>query len=277
MEKHLILIDLDGTLVKRDQSISDYNKAVLNKVRELGHEVIIVTGRAHYRSNWFYETLQLDSVFINRNGGHIHHPLDANFKPILDTIPNSILKSFIESSVFSLSENVYFESKNNIYVLKGDKDYYTSGEFPLVEVYDQADYKKGVEVNMISLYLSSEQANLVGAFFEPITSVYYYVYPLTNGKTILQVHPIQSNKMKSINWLANYYAVPIDRVIAMGDGINDVEMIENAGIGVAMANAIDEVKAVAKYITKESNENSGVGLFLTKYFGLEMPENSEIT
>ncbi len=61
----------------------------------------------------------------------------------------------------------------------------------------------------------------------------------------------------------HYYDIGIDSVVAFGDDINDQEMVKNSGIGVAVANAIDEVKAVADYIC-DSNDNDGVAKWLEK-------------
>jgi 5-amino-6-(5-phospho-D-ribitylamino)uracil phosphatase len=269
MEKHLILLDLDGTLIKRDQTISEFNLDMLKKVRELGHEVIIVTGRAHYRSKWFYETLDLNTVFCNRNAGYIHHPLQEDFEVCLDTIDGAAIQSIMEHEMSQAFESIYFENKNNIYVIKGSKDYYLNNDFQAIQVMDEVDYKEVQDVNLISVSVLEESIEAVLKHIQSIDAIYIEKFRLPNGTYILQFYPKQTNKAKSIQWLSDYYQVPVERIIAMGDGGNDIEMIKTAGIGVAMANAIDQVKEVANVVMDQTNEESAVGYFLKDYFNLD--------
>lgn len=73
-ERHLIALDLDGTLLKDDKTISPKTKTVLNKAREMGHVVMIATGRPFRSSELYYRELGLDTPIVNFNGAFIHHP-----------------------------------------------------------------------------------------------------------------------------------------------------------------------------------------------------------
>ena len=81
----------------------------------------------------------------------------------------------------------------------------------------------------------------------------------------LEILPKGTSKYNSINELANYLNISNDEIMAFGDGLNDIEMIEKCGIGVALANALSEVKSKANYITKKTNEELGVIDFLEEY------------
>ncbi|WP_419151931.1 HAD-IIB family hydrolase [Aeribacillus alveayuensis] len=75
------------------------------------------------------------------------------------------------------------------------------------------------------------------------------------------------NKAVGLQKIASYYNIPQERIIAFGDEDNDLEMLQYAGLGVAMGNAIPEVKAAANYVTK-TNEEDGVALFLQEVLTL---------
>ena len=77
----------------------------------------------------------------------------------------------------------------------------------------------------------------------------------------------QASKVNAVKLLMNRFNFKKEEIIAIGDNFNDKEMIEFAGIGIAMGNAPDEVKAVADYIT-ETNNNDGVSRALKKILGL---------
>ena len=84
---------------------------------------------------------------------------------------------------------------------------------------------------------------------------------------IIEVMNKEMNKGIALKRVADYYQIPKERIIAFGDESNDLEMIDYAGIGVAMGNAIDELKSVANYVT-DTNENNGVANFLANYFNM---------
>ena len=77
---------------------------------------------------------------------------------------------------------------------------------------------------------------------------------------------IEFNKFNTINWLINRKNIKSDEIIVFGDGLNDIDMVANFPNGVAMNNALDEVKMNTKYITEYSNKQNGVVLFLEDYF-----------
>ena len=98
----------------------------------------------------------------------------------------------------------------------------------------------------------------------------FVVFPVTfpgDTNQIIEVYSPETCKGFAIEYLSDYYQIPISRVMAFGDGHNDIEMIRKAGIGVAMDNAVPPVKAVCKHTTYSNKEN-GVARFLKKYFNL---------
>ena len=77
----------------------------------------------------------------------------------------------------------------------------------------------------------------------------------------LTINPKEANKLETLKKLCDYLKCTIDEVVFFGDGENDLILIENAGIGVAMDNAIESVKEKASFITL-SNDNDGVAEYL---------------
>lgn len=75
------------------------------------------------------------------------------------------------------------------------------------------------------------------------------------------------NKAVGLEKIAYYFDIPKERIIAFGDEDNDLEMIDYAGVGVAMGNAIDPLKSIAKHVTA-TNEEDGVGIFLQSYLNI---------
>ena len=83
--------------------------------------------------------------------------------------------------------------------------------------------------------------------------------------TYLEVMSLEASKTKAIQFLMDKYGIQQNEIIAIGDNFNDKEMIEFAGVGVAMGNAPDEIKAIADYVTDTNNED-GVAKALNHFF-----------
>lgn len=81
----------------------------------------------------------------------------------------------------------------------------------------------------------------------------------------LDITPSKTNKSEALATLSNYLELSSSEVMAIGDNLNDIDMIQNSGIGVAVANAYDEVKKVATYTTANSVEESGFAEAVYKY------------
>lgn len=75
--------------------------------------------------------------------------------------------------------------------------------------------------------------------------------------------PIGISKGRSLREIADYYGIKNENTVSFGDELNDLDLIKNAGIGVAMGNSIDEIKAIADYITLTNDEN-GVADYINK-------------
>ena len=114
MEKHLIALDLDGTLLNSNHEISNYTKQVLQKITDLGHLVCIATGRPYHSTIQYYKEMNMESPLITDNGGNIREPNNPKFTPVVDGIPTKVAhdlfnfsKDHIESAFYSYDEYVY--------------------------------------------------------------------------------------------------------------------------------------------------------------------------
>ena len=81
----------------------------------------------------------------------------------------------------------------------------------------------------------------------------------------LSIIPYNTSKSTAVNFLTNYLSIEKEDTIAIGDNLNDIEMIKNSGIGIALANAYDEVKAIADYTTKTAASEGGFAEALYKF------------
>lgn len=268
MKQHLIVLDLDGTLLTDDKIISPYTKNILAKAREAGHQVMIATGRPFRASRLYYQELDLTTPIVNFNGAFIHHPLNQSWgvmhspismKVVYDVV-DSVDKFHYENLIAEVIDDVYLHNKNDelMSVFNMGNPRVTTGNLKLTLHEDPTSLliqANEQNVPIIRKHLEDVHAELIehrkwGAPFP-----------------IIEIVRKGLSKAVGVSKIAHEFEIPRDRIIAFGDEDNDLEMIDYAGIGVAMSNGIDELKSVANEITVSNNED-GIGKFLVDRLGL---------
>lgn len=264
-EPYLIAIDLDGTLLKSDKMIGERTKKVLQKCQEQGHLVVIATGRPFRASHSYYTELGLQTPIVNFNGAHVHHPLNSNFPAYHSSIPKETVFSILDICENFHIRNVMVEVIERIYVKEWDED--LMGAFDI----KPADVTTGPirdtlkedptcvllntprdQIDQLINALDSEHAEIIEqrAWGAP--------------SEIIEIVRRDTHKANGLKQVAQYLNISPERMIAFGDEENDLEMLEEATVGVAMGNARDSVKKVANFITT-TNDEEGIAAFLENY------------
>src|SRR5690625_6166033 len=110
-KRHLIALDLDGTLLTNKKDVSTFTRNVLQQARRLGHIVVIATGRSHLMSNYYYDLLDLNTPMINYNGSYIHHPKDQAWdRRVHHPVPIKIALKIVDACYELGVQNLWVES-----------------------------------------------------------------------------------------------------------------------------------------------------------------------
>lgn len=273
MRKHLFLIDLDGTLLK-DSAKSLISKKDIDAVKRAtkeGHIVCIATGRPWRASEKAYRALGLNTVIANYNGAQIHNPTDYAFNPVISYMNlNDVMYILGDKKLKESMSNLAIEGPGWVMLEKRNKDLERVFGFkdaaklklginfhklPLKPTGVILDTKRGVDVTELRDYLQRTYGDLVEFSSWSKGTGLTPVFDMTN---------VGITKAKALSLMARYYDVPADRTVAIGDGYNDVPMMEVAEYSVAMDQSEDRVKQQATYVTK-SNKQAGVGEFIEKF------------
>ncbi|WP_077325062.1 Cof-type HAD-IIB family hydrolase [Virgibacillus siamensis] len=270
--QHLIALDLDGTLLTDDKQISSRNKNTLQQAIHDGHIVVIATGRPHRASIDYYHELGLDTPMVNFNGALIHHPEDTKWDVLHNPMPVRTAQQIIEVCYDFGVHNILAEVKDNVYLDRYDEK--------IIDIFHATKQDPPFKIGSLKNLLTDDPTSLlihpredhIAELREHLDN--YHAELIEHRKwgapwNIIEIVKKGMNKAIGLQKIAHYYHIPKERIIAFGDEDNDLEMIDYAGVGVAMGNGIDELKAIAKEVT-ETNEQDGIGVFLEDYLKLQV-------
>jgi len=273
----VIIMDVDGTLTNNEKVIPAETKEVLLKAQKAGAVLVLASGRPTSGLMDFAKELEMEK----------HHGLLVSFNgsKVIDCETNEVL--FNETMTVEQGQSVLEHMKKFEVIPMIDKDNYMyvtdvfnneinyngepinivkyesrGGKFKLSEVEDLAafaDYPLNKILTAGSPdYLQKHYKEMMEPFKDTLncvfTAPFYFEF---TAKGI--------DKAKALDTILIPRGYKKEEMIAFGDGHNDATMVEYAGIGVAMANAVDDLKAVADEVTR-SNDEDGIAYTLSKYF-----------
>lgn len=232
-EFKLIALDMDGTLLNNQQEISEENRAAIAKAQEQGVHVVLSTGRSLLTCREYAQSLQLSSSLITVNGSEIW-----------DESGQLVERKLIDASHIEKMWNLTQEHKLNFWAVTTDKVW--RDEFP-EDIASQEWLKFGYDIPDDAL--REEVLKQIAGISD---------FEISNSSlTNLEINALGINKAKGIMTVCERLGISMDEVIAMGDSLNDMAMIEAAGCGIAMGNAQEAVKEAADWVT-DTNVNNGV-------------------
>jgi len=270
-QKHLIALDLDGTLLTDDKSITDYSKTMIRNLIEQGHVVVIATGRSNRMSILYYNELGLTTPLINSNGAVLHHPLDKKWGNYHTPLEHKTAIEIVEACYEFNSKNIIAAVHDSIYLDQYDENilgFYGPKKKEDAFYIGPVIEKLKEDPTLMLLYPEKENVDILTNHLNDLHAEVIDHRNWGEPLHIIEVMNKQMNKAEALKVVADHYQIPKDRIIAFGDESNDFEMIDYAGVGVAMGNAIDELKSIAKHVT-DTNENNGVASFLGNYFNIK--------
>lgn len=257
--KKIIAMDLDGTLLKDNKECPKSTKEYLKKLKDEGYIIVIATGRILKSAKDITDGAEFANYIVADSGSVIY---DNKYKNII-------------------SESI-IDKPNLIKICEGYKSDWGILELcdeQWCNVYTDLKYKPREYDNLIlniNDFLNNNQKITHISIIPKQYCVYKIIDKLKEELPTLtvslmqdsfsdlkyiEIHNNEINKYKGIKLIANKEEIENKNIICFGDGLNDIDMIEKSGIGVAMENALSEIKQIAEFTTL-SNNNEGIKYFL---------------
>ncbi|AXY25694.1 haloacid dehalogenase [Suicoccus acidiformans] len=271
MKRHLIAIDLDGTTLNDESKLSVLTIQTLRRLNDLGHMVMIVTGRPYRNSKAIYRQIGIDSPMVNFNGALCHFPGNDHWLPYY----HEELDREIAFELFNHQD----ELDISLLIAEGKEHLYTTSAqlpdspfYPIDQLKISRLSRESLTYNPTALSIFCDDAKQETIETELMKRYGDTISVRTWGGIlpVLEVVRAGINKAVGVQRVADFYHIPQDCILAFGDENNDYEMIQYAGLGVAMANATDEIKSIADTQTERTNDEDGLAHFLLDYFDITL-------
>lgn len=284
----LIAIDLDGTLLNSYGEITNKNREAIKYAITKGVEVVLASGRDPQTMKKISLELGIENYLIAGNGACIYD-IKQN-KNIYESFVEKdkaleIIKICKQNSIFFnvyTNKGIITESLNyNVKVFHNENNYKPNAKRTNIEIVnDIYTYIENNEFEILKIIICDESKIIFNNIIEKLKNI--------RGVEVLDVEHMSkkiiktgteeykieyfytevtnenANKWEAIQFLIKKLNIKSEETICIGDNINDLKMVKNAGIGIAMKNSALEKKEIADFIT-EDNNSDGVGIGIYKY------------
>lgn len=263
MERKLLFLDLDGTLLNDNKQITEGNRRALEAALSRGHGVVITTGRPLKSALDLAQELELDKpgCYVISFNGALVYDFGRQEQLFRCAIPTDVVcQVFDKAKSLGLhiqtyaAEDVLAEVWGDTGILEGYcrgmgivyrkvEDICTALEeepCKMLAIEDR-DFAK---LDRLQRFLEEEMPHTLECFH--------------SNARFLEIVKAGMNKGQAVRMLCDILGVPVANAVAAGDAANDLSMIRAAGVGVAMVNGTEEVKAAADYITVNDNNHDGI-------------------
>ncbi len=255
-----IFLDIDGTLFDhRKYAIPKSAYQAVELARRAGHKVFICTGRTCCLLD-HVKDMDYDGV-VAAAGAYAQIKEEIIYE---DSIPYPEMEEIMR---FCISNGVSYvlEGKKGIYMHSMVRDYFFEGEgrdcpghefFKQPAVYDMEDYDPETEtIYKFCIYSLKEEALM--EIEKKYGAGYQFIHSIPNEGSLhcVEVMSVRNNKAGGIRKILEYYGGCMEDTVAIGDSMNDLEMIKECAVGIVMGNGDGKLKAYADYVTSDIDKD----------------------
>ncbi len=268
MKYKLLVVDIDGTLLNRDENISDEDRHALAEACHLGVQVSLSTGRVPRACSGVIDQLSLDGYHIFFDGALVSDP-EQDEEVYVRPLAGEAVKQAVE---FAHQHNLDLELYSATHYFTERETWSTDAHrqffgiqptiIDFTNIWEHERILKGLLVATIP-----EEAARARNFCRQFEESLHFSWartPAYPGVDFINVLALEVSKGKALEALVSHLGISMSEVMAIGDGTNDISLLSAAGLAVAMDNALDEVKEVADHITLDV-DHSGVAAAIKRF------------
>lgn len=258
----LVISDLDGTLLNQNSQISDETRDAVRKLAEKGVDFAIATGRGLGSIKTFKERLGINLYAVCNNGANIYDKEEnLIFEKVMDEeLVEKIITYFRKRNI---SYNGFY--KGDIFTDEGTKESIVTLEtgFNLVQLRDCKKFP------VMTKIIVKDNPEIIRALYDDMKEIFSDITDITISQPrCLDIVHKECSKGKGVKLISEKLNIPLDKIMAFGDGENDFDMLQVVGHPVVMENGLDSMKEKIKNKAPKNTEN-GVAQYLERFFNLK--------
>ncbi|NJK65083.1 MAG: HAD family phosphatase [Synechococcaceae cyanobacterium SM2_3_1] len=255
----LLVLDIDGTISGESNQITPAVLETLNRVRHQGIDVAIATGRMYRSAVRFHQEIQASMPLSTYQGALIRQPEDGQTHRhwLVDTVlAQKLLDAYAD---YPLAIHIYIDDQLYVKEMNPLSQAYAERSQVPAQLFSQ--YPDPQSFRATKILAMTEDTDLIDELTIIIQAQFPadQLYFTRSTPTFLEATHAAVNKGSAVKYLAEgMLGLTADQVMTIGDSDNDIEMLQYAGIGVAMGNAKPEIKAIADWIAPSVEEDGVV-------------------
>ena len=265
----LAALDMDGTLLNTAHEMTPYTREGIARATEKGRVIVLSTGRAFSELSYFLDDVKGLGYLIYENGASIYDVTNRRVLRRIELSSEDAMAIFDTAARFDVCIQAFLGDQSLIECVREE-------DLEKYHVFDFAPvFRAGSQyvTNMREEYLARKTTtDKINIFFRSEADRAEFVRRMEGRGLLmsvsigigLEISPAGATKALALEALCDLLDVPVALSMAVGDGGNDVEIMQAAGLGVAMGNAIDEVKAAADVITEDC-DHDGAARAIERY------------
>lgn len=264
----LVYLDVDGTLLTPEREISPATAGVLRRVRDAGVLLGVATGRKYDSALPYARAAGARAPMILYNGGRVETPLERSVLYRKDLPVRHARRALALLPAYDIQCNLYID--DDLYVEEMTPRLRESMEKDGVRAEVAGDLERLLNRDPAKLLLIGRPGELEAfraAYLRGLTDPPHLV---RSEPTYLEILPRGVSKGAALRRVCRHLGIPLRATLAVGDSFNDVEMIEAAGLGVAMGNSPAEVRRKADFVTA-TNRRDGVAEAMERFVLVGLP------
>ena len=251
----LMCTDLDGTLLRSDKTLSRENAQAIEYFKSEGGRFTFITGRMYFFAREAYDIVKPNAPIGCINGGGLYdyeaqdytwfQEISKDCAPLIDAVTDAIPKIGVQ---INTPNRVYFHRNN-----EAMESFRFFTRVPDLRCHYQEVAQPWTKIVFGDLNEKNilHAAEILAA--HPLASEFDFI---RSELSLYEILPKGITKATALTKLCEQLEIPLSHSVAIGDFNNDIGMIRAAGVGVAVGNALPEVKAVADYVTVTNEEHA---------------------
>lgn len=246
----LIVSDIDGTLVDASEQLPEVFRDTVRKCREAGILFAFATGRTRELTEPFVKALGIEIPCVEANGAYILQGdtclVEHGFS--LAPVKDILRRAHEEGLTLTISDTRSERATRDTDYVKEHQQFGNRFQEPIC--LDTIDWENDRFHKV--MVMDEHRTGRIETYRNQLQKFSDRYWITTYSDRAVELGPLNCNKATGMRDLAAHLGIPLEQVMACGDFSNDAEMIAQAGVGVAVGNASDQIKSLADYVAGAS-------------------------